>query len=288
MSSSEAKFIIVMANYNGYDFTKVAVESLLTVEYANKIIVVVDDCSTDDSYSKLQKLDNIILLKTEKNSGLDAAFNVGIRYALDNVAEYVFLVQNDTDRFSKNILNSAIECFESDPKIGLVGPSVTDKFEQSRWSEKGKKLFDTAINTSEGFVIKREVFEKIGLFNEGLVVYFEDLDFIIRMRKKGYITVHDSKSSFLHIGQATFSKQRFKPDFLRIRNIFMMQRRYTLCKGVFWNLKEAVRLIRRHFEKFFYFLSKGRIINALIEISAIILGVVVGLVKPWDESNEKN
>ena len=281
------KIFTVMANYNGFDVTYRAVVSLRQVDYDNNTIIVVDDCSIDDSYQKLSQIKDIILLKTPQNSGLDTAFNVGIRYALENNADYVFLVQNDTDEFSKNIFKSMLSVFEQDSSIGLVGPVVIDKYRKPRWLDSGKFIFDTHINTSEGYMVKREVFEEIGLFNEGLVVYFEDVDFIIRMRRAGFKTAKDNNSSFLHIGQATFSKQKFKPDYLRVRNIFMMMRRYSLHKGIVWNIKECYRLLKRHVHKMKIFIVKFRIVDFIVEFSAVLCGTVVGLLKPWDISNEK-
>jgi len=278
----------VMANYNGYDFTITAVNSLRQVDYDNHTIIVVDDCSMDDSYEKLSEIEDIVLLRTKKNSGLNTAFNVGIKYALQHGADYVFLVQNDTDEFSKDIFNNAIHIFNSDPTVGLVGPNVVDSHKNPRWLDDGKYVFFTHINTSEGYIIRRDVFEKIGLFNEGLVVYFEDLDFIIRMRKAGFRTAKDKNSQFLHVGQATFSKQKFKPDYLRIRNIFMMMRRYCKDRTFYEKTKEVWRLLKRHFKKVWIFISRFQIKDAFIEILALILGIIVGIIKPWDKSNELN
>ncbi len=281
------KIFTVMANYNGFDVTYRAIVSLKQVDYDNNTIIVVDDCSVDDSYHKLLQIEDIIVLKTLKNSGLNTAFNVGIRYALENGADYVFLVQNDTDEFSKNIFKSMLSVFDQDSSIGLVGPVVIDKYRKPRWLESGKFIFDTHINTSEGYMVKRKVFEKIGMFNEELVVYFEDVDFIIRMRKAGFKTAKDNNSSFLHIGQATFSKQRFKPDYLRVRNIFMMMRRYSLHKGIVWNVRECYRLLKRHFHKMKLFIVNFRIVDFIVEFWAVFCGAIVGLFKPWDTSNEK-
>lgn len=103
MSNKEEKLIsIVMAVYNCADFVEETIESLLNQNYSNFELIIVDDCSTDDTWTILNSFsdDRIILLKNEKNRRLAYSLNraIGICHG-----EYVARMDGDDlcepDRF---------------------------------------------------------------------------------------------------------------------------------------------------------------------------------------------
>ena len=278
---------IVMANYNGYHLTAEAIESLQKLTYPNYRIVVVDDCSKDDSVARLTRdFPDVLVLSTKKNGGLCKSYNVGIKEALSNGAHYVFLVQNDTKDFSPNYLEKVLEEFERNEKAGMVGSPVYDYSRDIRWKGVAKNKMGIPLEISEGFVIKREVFEKIGLFNERLVVYFEDLDFVIRLRRVGYETSVASSVSFAHVGQGTFSKQKFYPNYIRIRNVILFMRRYCTDKPVGWIAKNFLRNLFVHTNKLKKALKEGDYKSFFLIGIAIISGIIIGFLLPWSKKNE--
>lgn len=87
---------VVMPNYNGHRFVEQAIDSVLAQTYHNFELVVVDDCSKDDSLQlinqKAQNDSRIRIIALEKNSGVANARNVGIKAAK---GEYIALLDND-------------------------------------------------------------------------------------------------------------------------------------------------------------------------------------------------
>lgn len=283
-TKEEPLVFIIMANYNGYYVTAGAIRSLRNLTYNNYLIVVVDDCSKDNSPIKLGRdFPKIKIISATKNGGLNKSYNLGIRYALSSGAEYVFLVQNDSKAFSPNIIEEMLKQFEKDKKIGMVGPFVLDSFGNYRWNGIDKDKFGIKMNISEGYIIKREVFEKIGLFNERLVVYFEDIDFIIRLRGAGFETHAAPEVSFTHIGSVTFTKQKFYPNYIRARNIPFFMRRYCKDKPLIWQIRTFLGNLYVHIDKMKIAFKKRDLTSLFYVTIGIFLGLVVGSLLPWRE-----
>src|ERR1700677_1840238 len=75
----------IVLNWNGWEDTLVCLESLMLQDYPNLVVVVVDNCSHNDSVAKIsQAYPSILLLETGANLGFSGGNNVGIRLALDH------------------------------------------------------------------------------------------------------------------------------------------------------------------------------------------------------------
>lgn len=87
---------VVMPNYNGHRFVEQAIDSVLNQTYPNFELLVVDDCSKDDSLQliqqKAQSDDRIRVIALEHNAGVANARNVGIKEAK---GEFIALLDND-------------------------------------------------------------------------------------------------------------------------------------------------------------------------------------------------
>src|SRR3990172_12355245 len=121
------KVSIVILNWNGLQDTLACLESLKAVDYPSFEIILVDNGSTDGSPEKLASLvkgnPKVKLILSPKNLGFSGGCNVAIQRALDQGAEYVLLLNNDTHvnpRFLAPLVRAAL----SDQKIGIVGPKV--------------------------------------------------------------------------------------------------------------------------------------------------------------------
>src|SRR5664279_2479168 len=88
---------IILLNWNGWQDTIACVESCRKLSYPNFRILIVDNGSTDNSEAILrERLPDIELLQTGANLGFAGGNNVGIRHALAQGADYVWLLNNDT------------------------------------------------------------------------------------------------------------------------------------------------------------------------------------------------
>jgi len=141
------------------------------------------------------------------NIGFTEANNVGIRYALRNGAEYILLLNDDTE-VAPDFLTKLIDIAESHPDAGMLGPIIyyfdrPDKV----WFAGGRFNPETCMAATTGFnktvqcedsvpiesdfvtgcalLVKRKAIEKIGLLDERIFIYCEDLDWGLRLIKAG-------------------------------------------------------------------------------------------------------
>jgi GT2 family glycosyltransferase len=280
---------IILLNYNNYNLTYECISSLKRLSYSNYRILVVDDSPFDTTIERLSvDFPDVKLIQNKKNLNYCISFNVGIRAALEKDAQFIFLVNNDTKNFSTNYIEQIIYTFNENPRIGLVGSRCYDYDGGVRLGDKPSIRFGIDFNVpTEGYVIKREVFDKIGLLNENLVIYFEDLDFIFRMKRAGYITKPNLSISFDHLGGGAVSKKVFSSNYYRIRNSILMTRKYCGEYSIKWQIKEIKGNLGVHFRKLLSLTKNGQILLSFKTIFAIILGVSAGFLTPklyiWKE-----
>ena len=212
---------IIVLNWNGKNDTLECLKSLEEIDYSNYKIVVVDNGSEDDSVFEVKKqFSNIKIIENEKNLGFSGGNNVGIKYAINNGAHYVLLINNDTT-VEKDFLNELVEIGESDEKIGVLGSKIYFHSEPNRiWFAGGKVNWLKNKGTHIGLdqidngqydeikemdyltgcclLIKREVIEKIGVLSEDYFLYYEDTDFSLRAKNADYKIVYVPKSKIYH------------------------------------------------------------------------------------------
>lgn len=200
---------IVVLNWNGLENTLECIESLSKINYPNYEIIVVDNGSSDGSAQTLKdRRYKITLLENAENLGFSAGNNVGILYALEHGADYIFLINNDTI-VDQDIVRTLVDVGEKDTRIGMIGPKIYDFYEPDKiwfagafidWKTgesphlgKGKMdegqytdVVEVERLTGCAMLIKREVFEKIGLLDPSYFLYFEDVDFCVRAKKANY------------------------------------------------------------------------------------------------------
>ncbi len=87
----------ILLNWNGWRDTVECLKALKECRYRNLTIIVVDNGSTNDSVARIRAAHpDVLLLESGKNLGFAGGNNIGIRYALAQGAEYVWLLNNDT------------------------------------------------------------------------------------------------------------------------------------------------------------------------------------------------
>jgi len=218
---------IIIVNYNGKEYLKDCLKSIKeNTSYKNYSVIIVDNHSTDGS-TKLVKKDLII---NKKNEGFAKGNNIGIKYSIEKYdSDYFYMLNNDT-KVKPNWLSEAIKTMEKDYSIGIVGSkqlTFEDKPTISAgWIHMfGVKYYygneDKEVNwvSGAGMLIKREVIDVIGLFDEIYSpAYYEETDFEKRTMVAGFKIFHSPKSIFLHKGGATTSKLKTNFNEIHYRN----------------------------------------------------------------------
>ena len=214
------KVSIVVLNYNGKDLLKKCLESIKNkTQYENYEIIVVDNNSTDDSIKMLQKFfTEVKLIQNPKNYGFPKGNNIGTKKALRNGADFILLLNNDTE-VTKKWLKEMVRVANSDEKIGIVGSKLilpTGKTQKSccnykyglsrKFAPQKREVVDSLVAAC--MLIKKGVIEKIGFLDENFFpIYYEDVDFCLRAEKVGYKTVYVPQSKVYHHKGITMKKQ---------------------------------------------------------------------------------
>ena len=266
----------IVLNWNQAEMTCDCLNSLARQDYANFRVVVVDNGSKDKSAAVLREhFPWVTLLEIPENVGYDLGNNAGIEYAMEHGADYLLLLNNDTE-VDTHMLSALIEAAESDPRIGIVGPKVYF-FDQpntiasaggvidwrrgeARQLQMGEK---EAIQSPDGkehcegdpgevdYVIscgvcaKREVVEKIGGLDPRFFIMKDDVDWCVRAARQGYHTVYVPKARMWHKVSATMGSGSPATNYYMTRNGFLFFWKHLgAWRGLsptLWNLYRATR-----------------------------------------------
>lgn len=91
------KVYVIILNWNGLEDTLECLGSVFQMDYQNFEVLVVDNGSKDNSINFIKtKYPQVVLIENKENLGYTGGNNIGMRYALNNGADYVWLVNNDT------------------------------------------------------------------------------------------------------------------------------------------------------------------------------------------------
>jgi glycosyltransferase involved in cell wall biosynthesis len=188
---SAPEFSVIIPVYNRQRTVARAIDSVLSQSLQDFELIIVDDASSDDSVKIVQeyKDDRIRLLALKKNTGPGGARNEGLKIVRGNLISFL----DSDDAFEESFLKETKHQFESHPADhGFSWSAIWihrgDTKKYSFWKPRpGDSLYSSflmelKIGTSTGLSLRREVLEKIGLFNESLIGG-EDTDWLLRVAK---------------------------------------------------------------------------------------------------------
>jgi len=186
-----------------------------------------------------QELPHVTYLPQEKNLGFSGGNNVGIKWALDNGFDYIFL-HNDDGFLATDALEPLVEAMETDQKIGAaqsmlvmypesdlynstgnsfhyLGFGFCDNLRVKRQSLALPPIQDIAYGSGAAILLRVDLLKKFGLWDEDFFMYHEDLEYSLRLKAVGYRIVSVAKSIFYH--KYSFSRNEEKFYYLE-RNRF--------------------------------------------------------------------
>ena len=203
MSPEKPTIFVVILNYNGKDTLIPCLASVYQSNYAQFEVVVVDNNSTDSSFELAKKqFSRAHFIKSPQNVGFAKGNNLGIRFALEKFADFVLVLNNDAF-LQKDTLSKLLQAAQIKEAPAIFNPLILNKDNQTIWFAGGKiKWFQmknihlTKVITAETYptqyctgcamLVSKEIFKKIGLFDERYFLYYEDADFSVRAKKSGF------------------------------------------------------------------------------------------------------
>lgn len=278
-------FIIIL-NWNQPKLTIECLESVKKLDVKNYElqIVVVDNGSTEGSVEMINaKYTNgklrIKILETGENLGFAAGNNVGITYAMEHNADYVLLLNNDTE-VAPNLIEGLLETYKENPNAGAVSPKLyfakryefhKDRYKDSDLGEviwyaggdmdwnnvygsnhgvdevdKGQfeKPRETDFATGACIMVSRDVIQKVGMLDEKYYLYMEDADWCQRIRRAGYKVFYTPYAHLWHkVSQSSGIGSELN-DYFITRNRLYYGMKYASLRTKVALLRESIRFMQ--------------------------------------------
>ncbi len=268
------KVSIIIVNYNGVHFLKKCLSSIKKQTYKNIEIILVDNNSHDGSIAYMKKIfEKSKIIKNNKNLGFAKPNNQGAKIA---TGEYLFLLNNDTELF-KNTIEKLLASYIDKSILTARQISLRDKSIRGR-AGAGSDIFGypyvedhiekTRIFYADGaaLFIKKKDFIKIGMFDEELYMFQEDIDFSWRAQIMGYKIIPCWNAKLYHYYGGT-AQMNFKKSKQYVSSYF---RRYMNERNIIRNI------LKNYSTPFIIFILAGLSLFHLLEI---ILFSVLGKFK---------
>ena len=227
---------IIIPTYNRKSFLIHAIDSVLNQTYQNLELIIIDDGSSDKSMEYIKKKYPSIKIYKQLNKGVSSARNKGIKISSNNWMAFL----DSDDRWHPKKLEKQINYLAKNPKYKICH---TDEI----WIRKGvrinqhkkhkkygglifNKCLDLCRISPSSVIIHKDVFNKVGLFNEKLPVC-EDYDLWLRITAKFPVLYLDEKLTIKYGGHLNqLSKKYWGMDRFRVMAIENLIRKNYLNK----------------------------------------------------------
>ena len=290
MSSNKTSIIII--NYATPELCIDSLSSLYPDSTSHRSIdktVVVDNKSKDssisligDAVSRNNWTNSVSIIASEQNNGFSAGNNIGINIS---ETEYTLLLNSDTI-VRPGAIEVLVRTLEDNPEMGLASPRLewpdaTPQVSCFRFHRPVNELirsaatgsittflkrYEVPLSVSDEpsypewtsfacVLIRRKVFEEIGLLDEKFFMYFEDVDFCKRAREAGWKIIHNPAAHVVHLrgGSSPVKSQAAKKKRLP-RYFYESRTRYyykhfgrtgLFAANIFWHLGWLVAMVRK-------------------------------------------
>lgn len=235
------KTCFIVINYNDYSSTETLVQNVKNYKILDSIILV-DNCSTNDSVKKLKKLENkkVKVIQTDVNKGYGYGINLGVIEAKKIYKDCNIIISNpDVIIKSENDIKQLLSHLKQ-KDIGLVGPTILEKQEKNRGWKIPTPLDDILLNivylhrflrkklilysdsyyngktsivdAASGcfFLTTASILEEIDYFDDNVFLYYEENIIGKKLKEKGYTVVIDNEVTILHNHSVSIDKSMKK------------------------------------------------------------------------------
>lgn len=273
--------ITIVLNTNRKEDTLVALASLSASDYAHHRVIVLDNASVDGSVEAIRSAyPSAEVSELGQNLGYAGNNNVGIGDALDQGADWVFVLNEDTI-LAPDCITRLVEAGMVDPCIGIVGPMVYHHDEPDviqsaggrmdhywrAWHlaqnelDQGQYNQPHAVEWISGcaIMVRRAVIEQIGGLDERFFYYWEETEWCLRAREQGWQILHVPQAKLWHKGVQRSYQPGPNVTYYSTRNRFLMLSKHrapimawiiawgqTLRTLVSWSVKPKWRSMHQH------------------------------------------
>lgn len=273
------KVFISIINFNGRKNTLDCLDSIKKVDKNNfDLKVVVIDNGSSEKFDLPKAYSDVVLIKSSENLGFAGGHNKVIKYALEKGADYILILNNDTV-IDKKLVNELFKTITT-RNAGVVAPKIyfypgfefhKDRYKKQEqghvfwftggemdWRnvighhrgvdevDKGQYDKTSEINFASGacMLIKREVLEKIGLFDERYFLYYEDNDLSQRAKSSKFKIIYNPKAVLWHknAGSVGGSGSQLQ-DYYITRNRMLFGMKFAPVRSKISLIRESLKLL---------------------------------------------
>jgi len=249
VSGSVPELSVVIPSWNTRELLAACLEHLERAEKPATEVIVVENASADGSAELVaERFPACVLIRNERNEGFARGCNQGMRVAR---GRYVLLLNTDTE-VAPDALVRLIGFLEEHPAFGAVAPRLIhpdgrtqrtvqafpglwtplffstplerwfpNSFELRRyflrdWSQEDSREIDQP--PAACLLLRKSVLDEIGLFDEALWLFYNDVDLARRMKAAGHRTWYLAEALVVHhVGASTSKFGRFVPEWNKNR-----------------------------------------------------------------------
>lgn len=249
---------LITVNFNQPALTEDLLNSVFSKNlYPSLEIIVVDNGSLKDPVPNwVKKYPNATFIRSEKNLGFAGGNNLAIGRANGS---YLFLINNDAE-VTENAIAELSRTLDKDPQIGIVSPKilyynssviqyagytplnyVTGRNKCIGQFQVDKGQFDntggpTAYAHGAAMMVRREAVDAAGLMAENFFLYYEELDWCERIKKKGYTIWVQPHAVIYHKESMSVGKQSSLKEYYMTRNRMLLVRKHAASFNYFFFL----------------------------------------------------
>lgn len=190
--SSYPLVLIIVPNKDGINHLSYSLDSVSKIKYPNFRVVVVDNCSNDDSVEYVRKTyPEFEIIQNKTDAGFSGSVNRGLLHGLNINAEFLVVFSNDV-RVHPQWLSRSVEALDNRPECGVAGfLEINKPYYDSLLKMPPEIDFKVQLypNCAAIYMLREELVRKVGLYDEGYYMYGEDNDFFYRCGKAGCLTL---------------------------------------------------------------------------------------------------
>ena len=234
-----ARVHVIVLHWGETSVTAACLASLQEITYPAAQVLVIDNGTPNRGGEALiRDFPKFAQVRNESNLGFAGGNNVGLRRALEMGTDHALLLNNDAV-VKPDFLEPLVACAEEDARVGLVNPKILyadppgtiwfARGEHSLWTgtarcvdrhrrddPEDRGVREMTFATGCALLIPRRTLERVGLFNESLFMYAEDLDLSIRVRRAGLKIMSVRHSRVVHQEPVRWRKTVADPFRLRL------------------------------------------------------------------------
>jgi len=263
---------IILVTYNDEKNLRLLFSSLKKQNYQNFIVFLIDNNSEDESVQTAKQLySNIVVKRLSKNEGFAKASNIGAKLAVLNGCELVFILNNDVE-LDRDCIRELVNLIDRDRKIACVGPIVFKGTRNSgkktiqeyggqidfRKYLKKKNFVNINFDDSNSFpdilyvdfimggalMVKAEVVNKIGFFDERYFMYGEEVDLYFRIKEFQYRMAVTKRAKLWHNHYSDSASNNLKRYYFEryyiMKNKYLYFLKFKFYKGLLLSLLKDI------------------------------------------------